>query len=332
MQPVKTDHAKDETAPRDDAIGLAIIICTYHRPDLLRQTLASLRRQTLPNELRPAVYVVDNSDDGSAATVVAEAASACSFPMHWLEAHPANISVARNAGISASDQPFVAFIDDDEICEPGWLQAVNQALHTTTHDVLFGRVVVDFENPDLPTKAVKQLFSRELDRPDGHALYAFGPDKISSITLATCNSLFRRATTLTDDIPFDDAFGVGGGEDYDLFCRLQRRGRSFGWLPAATVREFVPSARCEGRYLRRRFYAGGQAFAAAIARNSDAMRLTRWSVRLQAVAQGALLLAQLPLAAARGRESLADYGYRWAGVLGKLSFGEIYPLYRRAEN
>jgi succinoglycan biosynthesis protein ExoM len=252
--------------------------------------------------------------------------------MQWLEAHPANISVARNVGIGAGDQPFVAFIDDDEICEPGWLQAVSQALRTTTHDVLFGRVVVDFENADLPTKAVKQLFSRELDRADGHALYAFGPDKISSITLATCNSLFRRATTLTDDIPFDDAFGVGGGEDYDLFCRLQRRGRSFGWLPAATVREFVPSARCEGRYLRRRFYAGGQAFAAAIARNSDATRLTRWTVRLQAVAQGALLLAQLPLAAARGRESLADYGYRWAGILGKLSFGEIYPLYRRAEN
>ena len=332
MQSGKADHAKDETAPHDDAIGLAIIICTYHRQDLLRAALASLRRQTLPNDLRPAVYVIDNSDDGSAATVVAEAASACPFPMHWLEAHPANISVARNAGINASDQPFVAFIDDDEICEAGWLQAVSHALHTTTHDVLFGRVIVDFENPDLPTKAVKQLFSREPALTDGHALYAFGPNKISSITLATCNSLFRRATTLTDETPFDDAFGVGGGEDYDLFCRLQRRGRSFGWLPAATVREFVPSARCEGRYLRRRFYAGGQAFAAAIARNSDAMRLTRWSVRLQAVAQGALLLTQLPLAAARGRESLADYGYRWAGVLGKLSFGEIYPLYRRAEN
>jgi succinoglycan biosynthesis protein ExoM len=176
------------------------------------------------------------------------------------------------------------------------------------------------------------LFSREPDLADGYPLFAFGPRKVSSISLATCNSIFRRATTLTDAIPFDAAFGVGGGEDYDLFCRLQRRGLSFGWLPAAVVREFVPDSRCEGRYLRRRFYAGGQAFAAAIARNSDAERSARWTVRLKAVAQGALLLAQLPVAAVRGRASFADYGYRWAGILGKLSFGGIYPLYRRAED
>ena len=65
---------------------------------------------------------------------------------------------------------------------------------------------------------------------------------------------------------FDPAFGKGGGEDYDLFCRLQRRGRRFVWLPEAAAREFVPASRCERAYLRRRFYAGGQAFAAAMAR------------------------------------------------------------------
>src|SRR5260370_37624689 len=112
MQPVTTDHARDETAPRDDAIGLAIIICTFHRPDLLRQALASLRRQTLPNDLRPAVYVVDNSDDGSAATVVPVAAPSCPFSVHWPEAHPAHISAAPNAGIRASNQPFGPFSHD----------------------------------------------------------------------------------------------------------------------------------------------------------------------------------------------------------------------------
>jgi succinoglycan biosynthesis protein ExoM len=317
---------------RDERLGLAIIICTYHRPELLRRTLASISRQSPPRLLDPAIYVVDNSDDGSAIQVVSEAAATCPFPIRWLEAHPANISVARNVGIRASDQPFVAFIDDDEVCEPDWLQAVSHAVHTSTHDVLFGRVIADFENPLLPTDAVRQLFSRNLDLAEGHALYAFGPEQNSAITLATCNSLFRRATTLTDESPFRDSFGVGGGEDYDLFCRLQVRGRSFGWLPAASVREFVPSERCDGYYLRRRFYAGGQAYAAAIAHNSPARRLARWMLRLKALAQAALLLAQFPIAAARGRRSFADYIYRWAGILGKLSFGETYPLYRRTES
>ncbi|NVN87192.1 MAG: glycosyltransferase [Rhodopseudomonas sp.] len=330
MQLAELDDAT--SSRRRDGIGLAVIICTYHRPELLRETLDSLGRQTVPDDLRPTVYVVDNSDDGSAAAVVAAAAASNRLPMRWLEAHPANISVARNVGIGATDEPFVAFVDDDELCEAGWLEAVGRALRITAHDVLFGRVVANFENPDLPSDAVKQLFSRELDRADGHRLYAFGPDKLAAISLATCNSIFRRATTLTDEVPFDASFGVGGGEDYDLFCRLQRRGRSFGWLPAATVREFVPGARCEGRYLRRRFYAGGQAFAAAIARNSDNQQLTRWIVRWKAAAQGILLLLQLPKVLIRGGRSLDDYGYRWAGILGKLSFGGIYPLYRRDRN
>ncbi|KIZ47619.1 MULTISPECIES: glycosyltransferase family 2 protein [Rhodopseudomonas] len=330
MQPVSIEDPN--SARRHDPIGLAVIICTYHRPQLLRQTLDSLSRQTVPQDLRPSVYIVDNSDDGSAADVVAAAAAASALPMRWLAAHPANISVARNVGIGATDEAFVAFIDDDELCESGWFEAVAQALRATRHDVLFGRVIANFENPDLPSGAVRQLFARELDRADGHELYAFGPDKNASISLATCNSIFRRATTLTDDVPFDASFGVGGGEDYELFCRLQRRGRSFGWLPGAIVREYVPAARCEGRYLRRRFYAGGQAYAAAIARNSDNRQRTRWILRLKALAQGLLLLAQAPRAAISGRKGFADYFYRWAGILGKLSFGGIYPLYRRDES
>ena len=45
--------------------------------------------------------------------------------------------------------------------------------------------------------------------------------------------------------------------------------------------------------------------------------------------QAMLLAATFPLSALRGRTARLDHAYRLAGALGKLSFGAIYPLYRR---
>ena len=313
-----------------DAPSLAIVICTFRRPDLLRRALRSIAAQQPPATPHGAVkvYVIDNSDEGDARPVVAEEAAASRWPVVWRESHPANISVARNAGAKAGDEDFVAFVDDDQELEPGWLEAVFRAVRDERADAWQGRVIGLFEAPERATPAIRNLFSRELSQASGYELFAFGPQKRDGLSLATNNCVFRRATCLDDSEIFDPAFGRGGGEDYDLFCRLQRRGRRFVWLPEAAAREFVPASRCERAYLRRRFYAGGQAFAAAMARGGRHPRLTRWIVRARAGVQAALLALRAPAALTSGEPAWADYSFRWAGVLGKLSFGDIYPLYQ----
>lgn len=316
------------------AASLAIVICTFKRPELLGQCLRSVAAQQRPQGSHGAinVYVVDNSDEGDAQEIVAGAAAESALPMRWLAAHPANISVARNAGVAAGREDFVAFIDDDQELEPGWLAAVFRAFaDDCAADAWLGRVNGAFEAPERATAAIRNLFSRQIEEKSGFELFAFGPKKLRQISLATNNAIFRRATALTDSQIFDPSFGKGGGEDYDLFCRLQRRGRRFVWLAEAGVREFVPAARCERAYLRRRFYAGGQAFAAAISRNDDDPALSRWIIRAKAAVQAALLAGRAPACLFWGETARADYSFRWAGVLGKLSFGDIYPLYQAKE-
>ncbi len=312
------------------ASSLAIVICTFKRPELLRRCLKSVAAQKMPEGPHGAIniYVVDNSDEGDAREIVAGAAAESALPMHWLEAHPANISVARNAGVAAGREDFVAFIDDDQELEPGWLAAVFRAFADGRADAWLGKVNGVFETPERGTAAIRALFSRQIEEKSGFELFAFGPKKLGQISLATNNAIFRRATALTDAQIFDPSFGKGGGEDYDLFCRLQRRGRRFFWLAEAEVREFVPAARCERAYLRRRFYAGGQAFAAAIARGGAYPALARWTIRGKAAIQAALLAVRAPACLFSDEAARADYSFRWAGVLGKLSFGDIYPLYQ----
>ena len=320
-----------QTAPPD----LTIVICTFRRERLLRRALESAVAMRRPAGFGARVVVVDNSDEGSAEGVVADVRALASRGAAPLEivavaAHPANIAVARNAGIAATDSTFVAFVDDDQQLDPGWLEGVALAARTLSHDVFFGPVEPEFEAPERATAAVRQLFTRRLDAPLGRDLFALGPEKMMDFALSTANSVFRRATTLADHGSFDLAYGSGGGEDYDLLCRLQRRGRRFGWAPLAKASEFVPAARCEAAYLRRRFFAGGQAFASAIAGVSDRPRAARWGLRAKAVLQALVLLAQAPAQIRRGREARLDYTYRWAGVLGKISIGEILPVYQIA--
>ena len=308
-------------------VSLSIIVCTYHRNNLLRELLRSIAAQESPEGLAASVIVVDNSDEGLARDLVGEESAESPIPMRWIEAHPPNISVARNAGVGGSESDFIAFIDDDQALEPGWLAAVHGALRDHEADAWLGRVIAKFETPERAPPAARMVFSRELDRPAGFELFAFGPRKIHGIGLATNNAIFRRATTLAEPEPFDPALGRSGGEDYDLFCRLQRAGRRFAWLPGAAVSEFVPAERCQRAYLNRRFFAGGQHFARAIARGEKNPAAARWLIRAKALVQAGLLACRAPLYLIQGEEKRADYGFRLAGVMGKLSLGRLYPLY-----
>jgi succinoglycan biosynthesis protein ExoM len=323
--------SEDDFPMTVEAPSLAIVICTFKRPELLRLCLRSIAAQGRPDGPHGGVkvYVVDNSDEGDAQEIVRQEAARSPWPLIWLGAHPANISVARNAGVAAGKEDFVAFVDDDQTLDPDWLAAVFQAIGDDRFDAWLGRVVGLFEAPERTTPAIWNLFSRELTEDSGFELFAFGPARSVGIALATNNCVFRRATCLDDAQVFDPSFGKGGGEDFDLFCRLQRRGRRFVWLAEATAREFVPASRCDRAYLRRRFYAGGQAFAEAIARGGSDPGLERWIIRAKALVQAGLLTLGAPAALWNGADARTDYVFRWAGVLGKLSFGETHPLYQQ---
>ncbi|MBU6309321.1 MAG: glycosyltransferase [Planctomycetes bacterium] len=94
---------------------ISVVINTYNRATSLPRTLAALRQQ----RYRDFEVVVVNgpSTDGTASLLEA-----------WQDAcvirrcPEINISMSRNVGIAAASGDVVAFIDDDAIPEPDWLE------------------------------------------------------------------------------------------------------------------------------------------------------------------------------------------------------------------
>ena len=101
-------------------LDLTVVICTRDRPAGLRAALRSLQRQTDPDF---AVLVVDNGSDPPAATVVDE----LGLPT-WesiVEPRP-GLARARNRALGAVRTELVAWMDDDEVADAGWVRALKE--------------------------------------------------------------------------------------------------------------------------------------------------------------------------------------------------------------
>ena len=135
-------------------------------------------------------------------------------------------------------------------------------------------------------------------------------------------------------MPFDPGFGASGGEDLELFLRLERRGRRFVWCKEAVVWEMIPPGRTEIHYQMMRAFSGGQAFVAATVGNvagpgrEAAIHMVRGTA--QVLVNGALLLLNLPLLVLRpenGRVRVVRHMLDAASAAGKLFWWCKIPLY-----
>ena len=91
-------------------------ICTADRPFGLERVLESLVGQVYP---RLSVLVVDNAPDDPATRRVA-AKLADRLELSYVVEHRPGLSWARNRSIAASSSEVIAWIDDDEACDPWW--------------------------------------------------------------------------------------------------------------------------------------------------------------------------------------------------------------------
>ncbi|MBB3897239.1 glycosyltransferase family 2 protein [Roseococcus suduntuyensis] len=301
----------------------SIVITTHSRPLLLEAALRSCLTHATTRGLDFEVVVADNSPDGHAAAVLARLDPL--VPLRAVPCSPPNISVARNAGLRAARAPLVAFLDDDQEVEPGWLDALVDTLERTGADAALGAV-----RPALPPGVApapwdpeSRQFSRLSPMPDGAPVIAGGPARTRDFVVGAGNSLWRVATCFTEPEPFDLDYGACGGEDLELFLRLEGAGRRFVWCPGAVAREKVPASRFALRYALLRAYSGGQVFAALSRRHGGAGTTLRGVA--QFLAMGLLALLLWPFPAARGRFGRAALAA--AGGLGKLTWWRRVALY-----
>lgn len=286
---------------------VAVIVPTLRRPESLERALRSLFAQTGVGDRVSEIVVVDNDPAGSAEGGVEGLRKVAPWPLIYVHAPRPGVATARNAGLTATRAPLIAFLDDDEAASPGWLAALLKAQAATGADAVFGPITGRApEATDWLKPYLERFFGRE------------GPDRTGLIdTPYGCgNSLMVRATALPGPAPFDAASDQAGGEDDALFAALQARGGRFGWAADAWVEEFAPAHRATLGYALARAFAYGQGPSQTAAAARDWPAVFRWMIigAGQAVVWGAGA-AVLTLIGNPNRAELYDRTARGVGKL-----------------
>ncbi len=129
------------------AITLSVCICTHERPGYLAACLESLRQQSIGLD-RFEVVVVDSASSLAATARLREVVDAMPNAV-MIRVEEPGASLARNRGIEACTGSHIAFLDDDAVAAPDWLERILEVLAETPNPpaVIGGRVLPRWEAP-----------------------------------------------------------------------------------------------------------------------------------------------------------------------------------------
>lgn len=274
---------------------VSLCVCTYRRPVGLRRLLDAVARIRTERVERLEIVVVDNDPDASARETI-DGMEGMPFALRCVHEPRRGISFARNRAVAEADpaSEWIAFLDDDEEPEAGWLDELLRVQVTYAADVVAGPVPPKFET-EAPRWVLRGRFHEPERRPTGTVLpYA-----------DTGNVLVRASLFRDFPAPFAASLALAGGEDTHFFLRVARAGHRIVWADAAVAWEWIPPSRVRLAWLLRRAFRRGNTWALLEAELEPGLRIRARRILRGGgrIVRGAVLL---PIGLIRGRHAVVD--------------------------
>ena len=213
-----------------EAPRLSMVICTYNRAATLMTAISSVLEQE--GDILELIVVDDGSTDDTAERV----GSVTDPRLTYVKRENGGLSAARNTGARAASGEYLAFLDDDDLLLPGWLQRVGRSL--------------------AEDRCVLTSWAAEVVDPSGRWLELLRPVPMGA-AFENYETLIRAGTFAVSRRAY---FAVGGfteglkaNEQTDFALRLFPRCRAEGWKVGVIDETLVRIVRAspEARYHHR---------------------------------------------------------------------------------
>ena len=214
LETVREAFAEAPFAPSLPWPRISVVVCSYNGGRTIRDTCEALRRLDYPD------YETIVVDDGSTDDM---AAIARTYDVRVIRTPNRGLSSARNTGLAAATGEIVAYLDDDAYPDPHWLTYLAATFLSTSHAGVGG--------PNI-APAGDGPIAECVARAPGGPVHVLVTD-LEAEHIPGCNMAFRKAC-LEAIGGFDPRFRTAG-DDVDLCWRLQERGWTLGFHPAALV-------------------------------------------------------------------------------------------------
>lgn len=261
-----------------DPMKITIAICTWNRSRLLRQTLDSLSKLSVPQEVNWEIIVVDNNSTDDTKAIVENFAS--SIPLQYVFEAQQGHSFSRNTAIEHATGDFIIWTDNDVVVETDWLKNYLAAFEAYPEAAFFGgKITPVFENakPDWlhqtwdickPVFAFRDLGDSDLTLPPDQ--FPYGAN-------------FAIRTSVQKDFPFDTQTGrnansLVGDDEITMLSNVVKAGQHGIWLGNVGLQHIIPEDRATEHYVANYFLGQGESNV----RKGKATMNSRWNAYLTA--------------------------------------------------
>src|SRR6266566_1525726 len=214
LETVREAFAEAPFAPSRPWPRVSVVVCSHNGARTIRDSLEGLRRLEYPD------YEVIVVDDGSTDDT---AAIAGQCDVRLIRTTNRGLSSARNTGLAVATGEIVAYLDDDAYPDPHWLTYLAATFLSTSQ--------VGVGGPNI-APAGDGPIAECVARAPGGPVHVLVTDREAE-HIPGCNMAFRTAY-LEAVGGFDPRFRTAG-DDVDVCWRLQDRGWTLGFHPAAVV-------------------------------------------------------------------------------------------------
>ena len=240
--------------------SISVIVCSYDRLHYVQRCLEALAQQSVGRSGFEIILV----DNGSPPSVTAEmrrmAEGIPNARLVRLEA--AGVSLARNEGARAASGDYIAYIDDDAMAMPDWIEQIQRVLveRGCRPVVIGGKVLPIWESPlpDWLPASLRGVLS--IIEHDGSGEYR--SDALPAALAPYGVNMILRRDVMLQHGGFDEALGRHGlvllsDEDVQLAWRLQDAGFSAVYDSRVVVRHSIQAKRLTPEWLITRLYWQG---------------------------------------------------------------------------
>lgn len=236
---------------------LSIVISTYNNAESLIRTLESVVKQDADKTLWECVVVNNASTDDTIVRVGRFIDEHPEVNIRLVEESRQGLSFARNCGIAESKGDFIAFIDDDETINEGFVSAYIEVFHTHGAFAAAGAMKVEYdsERPKWMSYYTEKMIANPLD---------LGEDAVtipSDVMPTGGNMAFRRDVFIIYG-NFDTELGrkgamLLGGEENELFERIRNVGERVYYVPNAIAVHHIADRKLTREYFDKLSYGVG---------------------------------------------------------------------------
>jgi GT2 family glycosyltransferase len=193
--------------------SISVVVCSHNGAHTIADCCEGLSGLDYP--AHEVIVVDDGSTDATAAI-------ARRYGFRVISTENRGLSAARNTGLRAAGGEIVAYTDDDARPDSDWLKYLASTFVRTSHAAVGGPSAAP------PDGTIAHCVANS---PGGPTHVLLSDDVAEHIP--GCNMAIRRQALLEIG-GFDERFRVAG-DDVDVCWRLQERGSTIGFNPAAMV-------------------------------------------------------------------------------------------------